>query len=365
MKLVKHLSWLLLLLLVVSGCETQSIPAGPAGGGNNILDPRPVGADWYEIYFTDPTCPPDTERVDGVDEIIAADLLQAQRSVDIAAFDLDAEPIVNALITLEGEGIPVRVVTDTDNEELPTINRLRRNGISVITDDRSALMHNKFIVIDGTIVWTGSLNYTTNGAYCNNNNAVRIASADLARNYTREMDEMYIDRLFGPRSPDNTPAKQLKINGVVVENYFAAEDEIAPVIVDLIAAAEDSIQFMAFSFTHEDIGEAMIAAAEEGVLVEGVFETTGANTAFSYYPDMRDAGLPNLRVLKDGNPRIMHHKVIIIDGHTVILGSYNFSGSANDSNDENVLIVHDPTFTGFFQEEFDLIWAEAEARADN
>lgn len=359
---MKRLSWFLLLLLPLLACgeTTLELPEEPAGGVEITVDPGPAGSDWYEIYFTDPTCPPEAERVGGIDEIIAEDLLQAQRSVDMAAFDLDAVPIVDALITLEGEGVPVRVVTDTDNEELTSINRLRRNGISVVTDDRSALMHDKFIVIDGRVVWTGSLNYTTNGAYCNNNNAVRFISPDLARNYTAEMDEMYIARSFGPRSPDNT-AKQIKINGVVVENYFAAEEEIAPIIAALIDGAEESVQFMAFSFTQEDIGEAMIARAEEGITVEGVFETTGSETEFSYYPDMSSAGLPNLRVLQDGNPRIMHHKVIIIDGKTVIFGSFNFSGSANDSNDENVVIVHDPTFAGFFQEEFGFVWAEAVA----
>lgn len=352
---------LALFLVLASGCIGLTSPnESPV---DDLITPLPAGADWYEIYFTDPTCPPEDQRQGGIDEIVAADLLTAQRSVDIAAFDLDAEPIVNALIALEVRGIPVRVVIDTDNEELSAINRLRRNGISVITDDRSALMHNKFIVIDQQVVWTGSLNYTSNGAYCNNNNAVRFAAPQLARNYTTEMDEMYIDRSFGPRSPANTPAKQFKIHGVAIENYFASEDDIAPIIATLIDNAQESIQFMAFSFTNEDIGEAMFARAEDGILVEGVFETTGSEQDFSYYLDMRDAGLSNLRVLQDGNRRIMHHKVIIIDGRTVIFGSYNFSGNANDSNDENVVIVHDVAFAQFFQEEFGFIWAEAEEAA--
>ena len=76
---------------------------------------------------------------------------------------------------------------------------------------------------------------------------------------------------------------------------------------------------------------------------------------------MNEAGLPNLNVLQDGNRRIMHHKVIILDGETVIFGSFNFSASANDSNDENVIIVHDTLFARLFQEEFELVWAEAEA----
>ena len=54
---------------------------------------------------------------------------------------------------------------------------------------------------------------------------------------------------------------------------------------------------------------------------------------------LREAGLD---VRLDGNPANMHHKVFIIDGHIVITGSYNFSRSAEERNDENTLIIHDP-----------------------
>jgi phosphatidylserine/phosphatidylglycerophosphate/cardiolipin synthase-like enzyme len=316
-------------------------------------------ADWYEIFFTDPTCPPEAERQGGIDETMAEDLRQAQVQVDMAAFEFNSEPMLEALLELEGRGIPVRVVIDTDYEDESAVRRLRRNGISVVTDDRSALMHNKFLVIDGRYTWVGSMNFTTNGVYCNNNNLVRIDSAQLARNYIVEMDEMYDSHQFGPRSPQNTPSEKLTIGGIQVENYFAPEEELAPIIGDLVSTAQSEILFMAFSFTIDLIGEPMLERAEAGITVRGVFETTGSETEFSYYGDMRDSESANLQVRQDGNPRVMHHKVIIIDRQTVILGSFNFSASANDSNDENIVIVHDPTFTSFFVEEFNAIWAEA------
>lgn len=327
------------------------------------MDSPPIvdsgSGDWYEIYFTNPTCPDEEERTGGLDEIIAADLQQAQLQVDVAVFDLDALPIVNTLIELEDRGVIVRVVTDTDHADQSSVNRLRRNGISVVEDDRSAFMHNKFIIIDGRYTWMGSTNFTTNDIYCYNNNLVRIDSAQLAANYRAEMDEMYDDRAFGPTSPATTPNEQLIIGGVQLENYFASETKVAPVIGQLLEEAQRDIKFMAFSFTHEDIGEPMIERALEGVDVRGVFETTGSETEFSYYGDMLSERLPNLQVRQDGNPRLMHHKVIIIDGRTTIFGSFNFSGNANDSNDENVLIVHDPTFASYFLAEFEAVWNEA------
>ncbi|WP_420628820.1 phospholipase D-like domain-containing protein [Candidatus Leptofilum sp.] len=317
-------------------------------------------ADWYEIYFTNPTCPPESERVGGLDEDIASDMLTAEVRVDIAAFDLDVEPIVQALIELEARGVEVRVVTDTDYASLSSINRLRRNGISVREDKRTAFMHNKFVVIDGRITWLGSMNFTSNGVYCNNNNIVRINSPRLAANYTAEMDEMYNDELFGSDSPENTPNESLSIGGIEVENYFGPEKEISLIISRRVARAESEILFMAFAFTDEQIGEALLGRADAGVIVRGVFERVGSNAPFSYYTLLEQARLANVAVLTDGNPQVMHHKVFIIDRSTVIFGSFNFSDNANRRNDENIIIVHDPEFASYFLEEFETVWTEAQ-----
>ncbi|MFW6184010.1 MAG: phospholipase D-like domain-containing protein [Chloroflexota bacterium] len=348
---------ILLLALSAIACDVSINVEGLTGP--RTVTTRHEG-EWYEIYFTNPTCPDEVQRVDGVDQIIADDLQQAARSVDIAAFDLDTEPVVEALIALEQRGVTVRVVTDEENEDLSGIRRLRRHGTSVITDDRSALMHNKFIVVDDRYVWTGSMNYTSNGAYCNNNNAVRFNSPELAANYSAEMDEMYEDRRFGPTSPERIPYPRLRINEVLLETYFASETKAAEAIARRVAEAQEEILFLAFSFTEETIGEAMLDRAAAGVEVRGVFETVGSETSFSYYPTMRDSGLSNVSVRQDGNPRIMHHKVIVVDGEVVVFGSFNFSASANERNDENVIIVHDPVFASYFVEEFGYVWAEAQ-----
>ena len=350
---------LLLLTTAVVACDPTTLPPIVVENPGAETGQSSGSDDWYEIYFTDPSCPPEDARTGGVDEIIAADILAAQLQVDVATFDFDSEPMVAALITLEERGIPVRMVTDEDNASLSSINRLRRNGLSVVEDKRSGLMHNKFVVIDGRFVWTGSLNFTSNGVYCNNNNVVRFDSPRLAANYLAEMDEMWRDNRFGPTSPVNTPRTTLSVQNVPVENYFGPETEIIPIIVDKVQQAESEILFMAFSFTEESLGEAMIDLAQQGVTVRGVFETSGSETPFSNYPLMKEANLPTLVVRQDGNSRLMHHKVIIVDRALVIFGSFNFSGNANDSNDENVVMVDDPTFTSFFVEEFEAVWQEA------
>jgi phosphatidylserine/phosphatidylglycerophosphate/cardiolipin synthase-like enzyme len=64
-------------------------------------------------------------------------------------------------------------------------------------------------------------------------------------------------------------------------------------------------------------------------------------------------------VLQDGNPYILHHKVIIIDEETVVLGSFNFSANADESNDENVLIIDYAPIAQEYTAEFQRVYQQA------
>jgi phosphatidylserine/phosphatidylglycerophosphate/cardiolipin synthase-like enzyme len=229
------------------------------------------------------------------------------------------------------------------------INIVKRAKITIIGDERPAIMHDKFVVVDGRAVWTGSWNFTDGDTYRLNNNAIKIVSQQLAQNYTAEFEKMFVQRTFGPSKPAGGTEPLLTLQSVPIENYFAPEYGVADKIVARIKQAMLSIHFLAFSFTSDPIGSAMLARAKAGVSVSGVFETTGSETQFSEYGKMRKA---KLDVLQDGNPYVMHHKVIIIDGRTVIFGSFNFSNNADKDNDENLLIVDDPTLAQSFEAEF-------------
>ena len=211
-------------------------------------------------------------------------------------------------------------------------------------------MHNKFCVVDGRYVWTGSTNITDNGMYRNNNNALLITSPRLAVNYTNEFSEMFADRRFGARSPRNTTYALVQVGGVVVENYFAPEDDVEEAIVAAVAEAEKTIDFMAFSFTSKPIAETMADRLAAGVRVRGLFEARNANSKYCRDDYLKAQGAA---IYLDTNPYTMHHKVIVVDGTAVITGSYNFSKSADTQNDENVLVLHDADIAALYTHEFD------------
>ncbi len=309
---------------------------------------------WYDLFFTVPQ--EELTWIGGLDEILAADIDQAEAFIDIAAYDFDLQSVTDALIRAYDRGVDVRMVIDSDNLELDQVQDLIDAGIPLVEDKRSAIMHDKFVIIDGFITWTGSWNFTDNGTYRNNNNAIRVTSEEMAANYTYEFEEMFLDGHFGPSSPADTPYRRLIFDGTRVETYFGPEDEVMKQVIQLASRAGESIRFMAFSFTDDELGAVMRERAAAGVLVEGVFESRGASSEYSEFSAMQEA---ELNVWLDGNPAIMHHKVIIIDSSIVILGSFNYSRNADQSNDENLLVIYSRSVAAQFLDEFDLVVTQA------
>jgi phosphatidylserine/phosphatidylglycerophosphate/cardiolipin synthase-like enzyme len=308
------------------------------------------------VYFTDPDSPTAGSYRGGPDTALAEAIRKARVSVDAAIYHLNLWSIRDALISAHETGVAVRIVTESDNMDEVEIQEVRDAGIEILGDRRESLMHNKFVVIDGAEVWTGSMNFTINGGYRNNNNLIIIRSSRLAENFTAEFEEMFIRDMFGDNALSNTPYSSLSINGTVIETYFSPDDSTESRIIDLIQEAERSIYFMAYSFTSDAIAGAILERASDGVPVFGIFEEgqyySNIGTEFDR---LLAAGLD---VRLDGNNRNMHHKVIIIDGEIVITGSYNFSRSAEERNDENTLIIYNPNIAARFLAEFEDLFSK-------
>jgi phosphatidylserine/phosphatidylglycerophosphate/cardiolipin synthase-like enzyme len=161
---------------------------------------------------------------------------------------------------------------------------------------------------------------------------------------------MFEDDLFGSNTLARTPYPQLDIQGSLVETYFSPDDHTASHLVGLIDQAQQSVYFLAYSFTSDELGDAMLRRNQAGVTVAGVFEESQTySNVGTEYDRLLDAGID---VRLDGNPRNMHHKVIIIDEAIVVMGSYNFSSNAEKLNDENTIILHDASSAGQFLAEF-------------
>ena len=269
-------------------------------------------------------------------------LNSASKSINCAFYNLNLDNIIETIKNKENY-IDVKVVAD-DN----AIKKLKRFNIKNLKyDTDKALMHNKFCIIDGNIITTGSMNPTNNDAKYNNNNLLIIKSKYLAENYENEFNELW-DGEFGKGDAVENPV--ILLNNKKVENYFCPEDRCADNAIDLIKGSKKSIYFMAYSFTNEGIADELVL---KNIDIKGIFDKTQASNQYSQYKRLKEFGLD---VILDKNKKLMHHKVFIIDNETVITGSFNPTKSADERNDENVLIIHDKEIARRYLEEFKYVW---------
>lgn len=345
------------IVIINSGCRSLPKNSGLIGKTTETVSVVESADEWYSVYFTAPGSPEADAYEGGPGNVLADAIQSAKLSVDIAAYKLNLWEIRDALIESHRNGVVVRIVTDSENFDEEEVQELISAGIPVVHDHSDHLMHNKFVVIDRMEVWTGSMNPTLGGVFFDNNNLIRVNSSQLAGNYLVEFEEMFTEKSFSNGSEANTPHPTITINGSKVETLFSPDDGTAHRIIDLIEGADESVYFLAYSFTADDIAQAMIDRAHSDIDVIGVMEEGQylSNTGTEF--DRLIAGGIDVRL--DRNPNNMHHKVIIIDETIVITGSYNFSASAENRNDENTLIIHNAAVANEYLSEFWRVYNEA------
>jgi phosphatidylserine/phosphatidylglycerophosphate/cardiolipin synthase-like enzyme len=367
-----HRSFVLLVTLALLSACGNNVPTSTATPQTDITPPATgevelapidlavgygVRGSWFELYFTDPADPLSRQGSGGVDGPLVEAIDAARLSIDIAAYSFSLNSIRFALIRAHDRGVTVRMVMESTNMDRSDPQRLLEAGIPIVGDNTDGLMHDKFIVIDRSEVWMGSMNYTDDGAYDDNNNVFRIHSTKMAENYTKEFEEMFLDNQFGENVVSETPYPTLSIDRVQVDTYFSPDDGVLSALVPLLSGAQESIYFLAYSFTSNQLGDIVRQKAEAGLTVKGVMDSEQVNSnQGTEYDPFQQAGLS---VRMDGNEGLMHHKVFVIDGKIVAFGSYNFSQSAEERNDENLIIVFSEPIAQQFIQEFERVWKHA------
>jgi phosphatidylserine/phosphatidylglycerophosphate/cardiolipin synthase-like enzyme len=250
----------------------------------------------------------------------------------------------DALISAYNRGLEVKIMVDDDHKDDEDIVALKNAGIEVFDDNRSALMHNKFLIVDKRVVWSGSTNYTYYAFYRNNENAIRIENSSIALFYKQQFDELVAHS-----------TNQLIYDSDVVDIYFSPEDDFKTKLISLIDSATFNIYFMIYAFTDKDVADALIRAKNRGVFVRGVFDEGFNANQYSKYDYLKNAGVD---VKLDGGSFTLHDKVMIFDGITVVTGSYNFTISANQNNAENSLIIDNSLIYQKYENEFVRIYNE-------
>lgn len=123
-----------------------------------------------------------------------------------------------------------------------------------------------------------------------------------------------------------------------IEIYFSPKGGCTEAVVREINAAKETILVQAYSFTSAPIAKALVNAHKRGVQVQVVLDKSQRTEKYSSATFLVNVGIPT-RI--DAQHAIVHNKIVVIDGQTVITGSFNFTRNAEENNAENLLVIRD------------------------
>jgi len=280
---------------------------------------------------------------------------------------------------------------------------LQRGGIPLIDDTAdgsagSGLMHHKFLIADGRWLVTGSANFTASGTHGdagasrtrgNVNHLLRIDSPALAALFDAEFQRMWgdgpggeADSRFGI-SKEQGGVQSASVGNTAVEVLFSPHRRRDPenglaFLEQRLAQATSHVDMALFVFSAQGLADQLALLNHQGMAIRLLADPGFASRSFSEVLDLLGVALPDHRCKIEtdntpwtrplqgvGTPKLargdkMHHKFAVIDGKTVITGSFNWSPAAAHANDEALLVVHSPVLAAHFTREMDRMWQGAE-----
>jgi phosphatidylserine/phosphatidylglycerophosphate/cardiolipin synthase-like enzyme len=307
-----------------------------------------------------------------------------ENTLDIAVYSSSSlssdTGIAGALNAAYTRGVQVRVIYDQGTTS-SMIGLLNPNIPTLASPSGSSygLMHNKFVIFDANhsdpnkpYVWTGSTNWTVaqiDGP--DRNSVITIQDQALAQGYKIEFEEMWgsttmtpntAESEFGSFKTDNTPHHYI-IGGKTIDSYFSPSDGANAQIINAINSADSDINVATMLITRSDISAALITKYNSGIVDTNIVTDT-QNPSGNQFNTLQ-AALPLNHVVKFTNLGVMHHKFMVIDNFNatsdplVLVGSHNWSNSAENKNDENTLIVHDLNIANQYYQAFAYLYLDA------
>ncbi len=380
-----------------------------------------------------------SRRGDNLEAVIVQNIKIAKKSIYLAVQEMRLPSVALLLVEKKKQGLDVRVILEkdynfdvlhqrggseddegTDNRDLRAFVDINRNGkleiselesrdavyilskgnVPVIDDSfgpsmGSALMHHKFVVIDGkkTIISTANFtlscihgDYSTPTSVGNPNSLIVADSAEMAAHFTEEFMMMWGNGkqgAFGLNKRLRAP-KTFSVGASKITVQFSPASKSVPyeqttngLIIQYMKMARRSFKAALFVFSEQKLVDALEERHDAGVEMGVVIEARFAFRDYSELLDMlglemlaancrpelgnkpwknpiREGGMANL----PGGDKL-HHKYAVIDGRYVLVGSHNWSDSANNANDESMLVIENTAISDLFTQEYERVLASS------
>lgn len=317
----------------------------------------------------------------------------SRESIDIAIHGLALREVAAALVRAKKRGVKVRIVMnqthvfpekprDTRSAEVQQLIDLGFAMKMLRGGDMFGVMHNKIAIFDGTVLETGSYNWTHAADAWHWENAMFLAEQARVKAFQAYWEWMWsISARITSQAPPRPepipegqphpglppapqdPARPVSFNGEAFPAQAFSPLGVTAHLVRAIDASRASIDLANFSFTSEDLRDALLRAKERGVKVRIVFDAQ----QYKYLSEMHwfaDHGFDVLLSAgKGGEKGVMHNKFAVFDGALVEAGSFNWTRNGEKNNYENAMFLDAPddvaAFMAAFKRVRDQAWAPA------
>ena len=310
------------------------------------------------------------QRAADIARLLSGFLAQAQKSLDLAVYDVRFETdagglVLASLLSAVQRGVAVRLLYNVDHpgpipvppppetgpeaiESLPIDTR----GVAGIPD----LMHHKYAVRDGDAVWTGSTNWTDDSWTRQENVIVTVSSPKIAYAYSLTFDQLWETGQVENTGSDPRPQQ---VNGAQVRAWFCPEhgEALSHRVAKHIGKARERVRIASPVLTSGPILATLVEVLSEWRSdVRGVVDDTQVAEVFHQWRTngVSEWKVPLLQRILDGaefsgkasipwTPESLHdfmHAKVVVADDTTFVGSFNFSRSG-EMNAENVLEIRD------------------------
>ena len=130
----------------------------------------------------------------------------------------------------------------------------------------------------------------------------------------------------------------VSIQAADIQVYFSPQGGCTEAVVANLDKATNTVLVQAYSFTSAPIAKALVDAKKRGVKVQVILDKSQRVERYSSADFIQHAGI---RTFIDAKHAIAHNKIMVIDGKTVLTGSFNFTKAAEENNAENLLVIQD------------------------
>ncbi len=299
-------------------------------------------------------------------DTIAASINRAKFTIDIAMYNFTSSTSSNvykiavAANAAAARGIAIRWIYNgtgaTSNTGLSLLSPLIKTFAS--PNYTNYIMHNKFMLIDvnspdstDAVAQTGSYNFSDQQTTGDYNNIIFIQSKQVATAFYNEFNKMWGGTGPNPNaalatfSTFKSASTQTKfsVNGATVEVYFSPKDNVGIHLQNSISTASHDLFFGIYTFTDNAIANVIKTKYNSGLFVRGIMDNFSLH--YNAYTILNPVLGSNMIVYNGSG--IYHNKVMLIDALNpesdpqVFTGSFNWSGEAQTSNDENAVVIHD------------------------